>query len=56
MTDINTIATNTNAASALTTNRAYREALPREAALEIMVGEMDGSFDPQYLEVLKDLH
>ncbi len=42
--------------SALTTNRAYREALPREAALEIMVGEMDGSFDPQYLEVLKDLH
>jgi HD-GYP domain-containing protein (c-di-GMP phosphodiesterase class II) len=39
--------------SALTTNRAYRQALSREAALEIMHGEMDGSFDPQYLSAFQ---
>ena len=42
--------------SALTTDRAYRKKLNKEEALEIMYGEMDGSFDLHYLEILKDLH
>jgi HD-GYP domain-containing protein (c-di-GMP phosphodiesterase class II) len=42
--------------SALTTNRAYRKALPREEAMEIMFVEMEGSFDMNYLEVLKVLY
>ena len=37
--------------SALTTNRAYRNALSREEAMEIMYGEMNGSFDLHYLDV-----
>ena len=41
--------------SALTTNRAYRKALPRDQAMEIMLGEMDGSFDLDYMEALKEL-
>ena len=40
--------------SALTTNRSYREALPKETAMEIMYGEMDGSFDTQYLDTFRD--
>ena len=39
--------------SALTTNRSYRLALSKDEALDIMYGEMDGSFDMQYLEGLK---
>jgi len=39
--------------SALTTNRAYRQALSRDAALEIMHSEMDGSFDPHYLSAFQ---
>ena len=35
--------------SALTTNRAYREALDKESALDIMFNEMQGSFDVNYL-------
>jgi HD-GYP domain-containing protein (c-di-GMP phosphodiesterase class II) len=35
--------------SALTTNRAYRQALDKEAALRIMHNEMEGSFDLYYL-------
>ena len=42
--------------SALTTNRSYRKALPRDQAMEIMCGEMNGSFDLNYLEVLKVLY
>ena len=42
--------------SALTTNRSYRKALPREEAMEIMFGEMDGSFDLNYMEALKELY
>lgn len=40
--------------SALTTNRSYRQALSKESALEIMYGEMDGSFDMQYLDTFRD--
>ena len=40
--------------SALTTNRSYRQALSKESALEIMYGEMDGSFDMQYLNTFRD--
>ena len=40
--------------SALTTTRSYRQALSKESALEIMYGEMDGSFDPQYLNSFRD--
>lgn len=40
--------------SALTTNRSYRNALSKESALEIMYGEMDGSFDLQYLNTFRD--
>jgi HD-GYP domain-containing protein (c-di-GMP phosphodiesterase class II) len=40
--------------SALTTNRSYRKALSRDEALEIMYGEMDGSFDRHYLDVFKE--
>lgn len=40
--------------SALTTNRSYRQALSKESAMEIMYGEMDGSFDLQYLSTLKE--
>ncbi|GFO62434.1 HD domain-containing protein [Geomonas paludis] len=40
--------------SALTTNRSYRQALTKEKALEIMYGEMDGSFDLQYLNTFRD--
>ncbi|QWV97535.1 HD domain-containing protein [Geomonas nitrogeniifigens] len=40
--------------SALTTNRSYRQALSKESALEIMYGEMDGSFDLQYLNTFKE--
>ncbi|WP_224984142.1 HD-GYP domain-containing protein [Geomonas agri] len=40
--------------SALTTNRSYRQALTKEKALEIMYGEMDGSFDLQYLSTFRD--
>jgi len=39
--------------SALTTNRSYRAALSKEEALDIMYGEMEGSFDMQYLDMLK---
>jgi HD-GYP domain-containing protein (c-di-GMP phosphodiesterase class II) len=39
--------------SALTTNRSYRAALSKDLAMEIMYGEMDGSFDAQYLDVFK---
>lgn len=39
--------------SALTTNRSYRNALTKDAAMDIMYGEMDGSFDLQYLDVFK---
>lgn len=39
--------------SALTTNRSYRTALTKDEALEIMYGEMDGSFDVQYLDTFK---
>lgn len=39
--------------SALTTNRSYRAAMSKEEALEIMFGEMAGSFDLEYLEVFK---
>jgi len=35
--------------SALTTNRAYRDALDKESALDIMFNEMQGSFDVNYL-------
>lgn len=37
---------------ALTTNRAYRDALPSEAALDIMKGEMAGSFDEKLFSEL----
>lgn len=37
--------------SALTTNRAYRDALDKESALDIMLNEMQGSFDVHYLSV-----
>ncbi|WP_129125197.1 HD-GYP domain-containing protein [Geomonas oryzae] len=40
--------------SALTTTRSYRQALSKESALEIMYGEMDGSFDLQYLNSFRD--
>lgn len=40
--------------SALTTNRSYRNALSKEKAIEIMYGEMDGSFDLQYLDTFRD--
>ncbi|MBU5611959.1 HD-GYP domain-containing protein [Geomonas azotofigens] len=40
--------------SALTTNRSYRQALTKEKALEIMYGEMEGSFDHQYLNTFRD--
>lgn len=40
--------------SALTTNRPYRAALSREAALEIMYGSMEGSFDLEYLNAFRD--
>ncbi|WP_162604670.1 HD-GYP domain-containing protein [Geomonas edaphica] len=40
--------------SALTTTRSYRQALSKESALEIMYGEMDGSFDMQYLNSFRD--
>lgn len=40
--------------SALTTNRSYRTALSKDAAMEIMYGEMDGSFDMQYLDTFKE--
>jgi HD-GYP domain-containing protein (c-di-GMP phosphodiesterase class II) len=39
--------------SALTTNRAYRTALSKDIAFDIMYGEMDGSFDTQYLDTFK---
>jgi len=39
--------------SALTTDRSYRKALSKDEALEIMYGEMEGSFDTQYLETFK---
>lgn len=39
--------------SALTTNRSYRQALDKHAAFEIMYGEMDGSFDLQYLDAFQ---
>jgi len=39
--------------SALTTNRSYRSALSKDAAMDIMYGEMDGSFDMQYLDIFK---
>jgi HD-GYP domain-containing protein (c-di-GMP phosphodiesterase class II) len=41
--------------SALTTNRSYRSALPKEEAIEIMYGEMDGSFDKQYLDTFRSM-
>lgn len=40
--------------SALTTNRCYRAAMPKEAALDIMYGEMDGSFNLEYLDVFRE--
>lgn len=40
--------------SALTTNRSYRQALSKDSALEIMYGEMDGSFDMQYLDTFRE--
>jgi HD-GYP domain-containing protein (c-di-GMP phosphodiesterase class II) len=40
--------------SALTTNRSYRTALSKEEAMEIMYGEMEGSFDMQYLDTFKE--
>ncbi|MBJ6798920.1 HD-GYP domain-containing protein [Geomonas propionica] len=40
--------------SALTTNRSYRQALAKEKALEIMYGEMEGSFDLQYLQTFRE--
>ncbi|WP_136524070.1 HD-GYP domain-containing protein [Geomonas ferrireducens] len=40
--------------SALTTTRSYRQALSKESALEIMYGEMDGSFDLHYLNSFRD--
>jgi HD-GYP domain-containing protein (c-di-GMP phosphodiesterase class II) len=39
--------------SALTTNRSYRAAMPKEEALKIMYEEMDGSFDKSYLDSFK---
>jgi HD-GYP domain-containing protein (c-di-GMP phosphodiesterase class II) len=39
--------------SALTTNRSYRTALSKVEALDIMYGEMEGSFDSGYLDVFK---
>jgi HD-GYP domain-containing protein (c-di-GMP phosphodiesterase class II) len=42
--------------SALTSNRAYRKALSRDEAIDIMYGEMDGSFDLDYLAALKEIH
>lgn len=39
--------------SALTTNRSYRAALSKDAAMEIMYGEMEGSFDTMYLDTFK---
>ena len=39
--------------SALTTNRSYRMALTKDAAMDIMYGEMAGSFDIQYLDTFK---
>jgi HD-GYP domain-containing protein (c-di-GMP phosphodiesterase class II) len=39
--------------SALTTNRSYRAALSKNEALDIMFGEMEGSFDMPYLDALK---
>jgi HD-GYP domain-containing protein (c-di-GMP phosphodiesterase class II) len=41
--------------SALTTNRPYRLALSKEKALDIMENEMVGSFDENYLSVLKEI-
>ena len=40
--------------SALTTNRSYRQSLSKDSAMEIMYGEMDGSFDMQYLNTFRD--
>jgi len=37
--------------SALTTKRAYRDALDRESAIDIMRNEMEGSFDVHYLSI-----
>lgn len=39
--------------SALTTNRSYRSALPKDEAIGIMYGEMEGSFDRTYLDAFK---
>lgn len=39
--------------SALTTNRSYRTALSKGEAMDIMYGEMEGSFDSGYLDVFK---
>lgn len=41
--------------SALTTNRSYREALDRDAALNIMYNEMEGSFDVHYLSIFSSM-
>ncbi|HEY5514006.1 MAG TPA: HD domain-containing phosphohydrolase [Geomonas sp.] len=40
--------------SALTTNRTYRAALSKDEAMDIMYGEMEGSFDMQYLDTFKE--
>jgi HD-GYP domain-containing protein (c-di-GMP phosphodiesterase class II) len=40
--------------SALTTNRSYRTALSKESAVDIMYGEMEGSFDLQYLDTFRE--
>jgi HD-GYP domain-containing protein (c-di-GMP phosphodiesterase class II) len=40
--------------SALTTTRSYRNALSKESALKIMYGEMEGSFDMQYLDTFRE--
>lgn len=41
--------------SALTTNRSYRDALDRDAALDIMYNEMEGSFDIHYLSLFSSM-
>lgn len=49
------IAAITDVYSALTTKRAYREALDRDSALEIMRNDMAGSFDTHYLSIFSGM-
>jgi HD-GYP domain-containing protein (c-di-GMP phosphodiesterase class II) len=49
------IASISDAFSALTTNRSYRKALPKEEALDIMYNQMKGAFDAFYLSMFASM-